>query len=166
MSPNARSSKSSSSKLISLAIQLLCLSSCSHASIVRRMSSAEGISTPATTASSAATEGSLLPNDLFAREGPLMGASSPAMTAEIPLWGKCGPAISGTCAGEARCIYKDPWWSQCRVPINGSWTPSNETWAGTRPNSGNPSSASPAPATLPVASAGSTLEAVKSSNLV
>lgn len=62
-----------------------------------------------------------------------MPASSPTFLAAaagsfIPLWAQCALAPNEVCNEDARCICKDQWWSQCRLPINGSWTPSDEVW--------------------------------------
>ena len=46
----------------------------------------------------------------------------------IPLWGACSPGTTGTCIKGSRCICKDQWYSQCRVPIQGSYAPSDESW--------------------------------------
>lgn len=59
---------------------------------------------------------------------PKSGSPSATAGSEIPLWGQCGLVPDKPCAGGARCICKDQWWSQCRLPINGSWAPLNETW--------------------------------------
>ncbi|KAL8705638.1 MAG: hypothetical protein Q9201_001275 [Fulgogasparrea decipioides] len=55
-------------------------------------------------------------------------APSAALTREVPLWGQCGLNSHEKCAGDAQCICKDQWWSQCRIPLNGSWFPSGENW--------------------------------------
>ncbi|KAI4284662.1 MAG: hypothetical protein L6R38_001240 [Xanthoria sp. 2 TBL-2021] len=76
---------------------------------------------------------------------PSSSSSSPstATSPEIPLWDQCGLLPNEICAGEARCICKDQWWSQCRVPLNGSWIPHGEDWACTEPNQGGTNSSSP-----------------------
>lgn len=74
---------------------------------------------------------------LFERE-------EPPSSLEIPLRDQCGLVPNKVCAGEAQCICKDQWWSQCRVPLNGSWTPSDEeNWASTGPSEAGTTSSSP-----------------------
>ena len=51
----------------------------------------------------------------------------------IPLWHQCDLSHNEMCAGEAQCICKNMWWSQCRVPLNGSWTPLGEAWQCSEP---------------------------------
>ena len=46
----------------------------------------------------------------------------------IPLWGACSPGTAGTCIAGSRCVCKDQWYSQCRIPIQGSYTPIGESW--------------------------------------
>ena len=59
--------------------------------------------------------------------------ASAAVHSEIPLWDQCGFGPDEVCANGARCICKDQWWSQCRLPINGSWAPIDESWQCTEP---------------------------------
>lgn len=54
--------------------------------------------------------------------------SSISAARQIPLWDQCGLNSNEVCAGGAQCICKDPWWSQCRTPVNDSWTPLGEAW--------------------------------------
>ncbi|KAI4129763.1 MAG: hypothetical protein LQ338_002073 [Usnochroma carphineum] len=81
---------------------------------------------------------------LTGNPGPLSATEG----SEIPLWGQCGLAPNEFCAEGARCICKNQWWSQCRVPINGSWISIGEIWNCTGPKPLESLSPSPAPRTV------------------
>ena len=64
---------------------------------------------------------------------PSQTSLAPLATVEIndiaiPLWGACSSGISEICAPGSRCICKDQWYSQCRIPIQGSYAPPGESW--------------------------------------
>ncbi|KAL8867194.1 MAG: hypothetical protein Q9174_005818, partial [Haloplaca sp. 1 TL-2023] len=46
----------------------------------------------------------------------------------IPLWGQCGILPNQACADGAQCVRKDKRWSQCRLPLEGSWVPKGKDW--------------------------------------
>lgn len=74
---------------------------------------------------------------------------SVSVSLEVPLWGQCNLEPHQVCVQGARCICKDEWWSQCRVPLNGSWTPLGEDWHCTETSTSDGVSSSSLPEPTP-----------------
>ncbi|KAL8963971.1 MAG: hypothetical protein Q9183_004803, partial [Haloplaca sp. 2 TL-2023] len=107
MRPDGRTSRSWSSRLTLLLIVLLSFSIARATARVvlqrRQLSTSDGNT-------------ARISNDVSAPQEP------------IHLWGQCGIVPNQACAEGAQCVRKDKRWSQCRVPLEGSWVPKGKDW--------------------------------------